>query len=821
MFSKKSFIPWQRGLIVALAGVLIQSTSALNVEMSVKECAGVGSDGYPVRTIVPVQKGTYNDIDKFRLTDASGTTVPAQFEALSRMWAGDRSITNVAVTYMPIVPAFTGAGTGIAKYYLKDDGPGMLPLAQTTGLSVEDGSDKITVVSGLSLKFTVRKSGFNVIDEVWFDPLARGDYGPSNLVVKSNAKGGGEFIGRLGTQYDADRTDIKVVLEQSGPVEVVIRAEAVTKYSGPSDHTHGWAVRIYAYAGKPYIKVDYQIQNSAMTKKWGYPLYFHAMNLNLDLNLANGATVKAGLGNGSVYSGQLGSGVLLAQKKDSLFKVYSLDGQGDTSGVLSTGGRPDGYLDIDDGRIGITTVTRNFWRLWPNGLKVDGNNKLSVELFPEWSCQVNAAAKNPIFNSTHLYWLNDMQHVYKEVVLAFHGSGKSGEELAALAKTIDYHPVASLPVAYVGSAGSSLDMEGYIPLQEKISLDDIRRPNEPTSENLGWYYYLLNGRRINTSGPGGWPFGGGQFWATENPSDWFDIERNIIGELNLRPAWMAQYKYDHDFQNLHLGANEGNTELTEPRFNPTNWRAEEFGVDKLDSAVLANTGDIGSAFTLDYCTVMGNSHYWTYHISDGYWITGNRWERDWFSFLAEFRKFNLDKVMFMARSGAHPAADAFHAYQITGDTTIITLLKQSLTYNRGLVRPQYGDCNMYCCGQTGAASWQAGFGMRPLIDLMAHIKDSDPAAWAQSFQLVSGFMSWNLNYGNFGYNIWAPAQDKSTCGSFTFMDPQAWYYWNTGKEPFLAQLNQYIDSGIGGGDKPCVDDGTSWSTPWNGAYSGR
>ena len=484
--------------LVVLLVLLCQGLFGLSVELSVKECAGVGSDGYPIRTVVPLKAGVYQNLNSFHLTDAANTTVPAQFEVLSRRYLGDRSITNVAVTYMPTVSAFTGSGTGISKYYFKDDGTGNVA---NTGLVVTEGADVITVATGNSFKFTVRKTGFNIIDEAWYDPANGGNFTSANLVIKSNAKSGGVLTGRLpgDIQYDADRGDIKVEVEKSGPIEAVIRVEAVTKYYSTTDHTHGWAVRIYAYAGKSYIKVDYQLQNSAKNKQYSWPLYFHALNLNLDLNLPNSATVKAGLGDGNVYSGSLGNGVCLAQRKDSLFKIYGVDGTSDTTTVLATGGRPDGFLDIDNGSIGVTVQTRNFWQMYPNGLKIDANRKLSVQLFPEWSCQINMAVENPVFNKTHLYWLADMQHVYKEVLLNFHQGSVSNSQILNLAKTFNFHPVASMPVAYAGSAGSSLDMEGLIPLKTKISGADTRLPDAPSYESLGWYYYVLNGRRTGTA----------------------------------------------------------------------------------------------------------------------------------------------------------------------------------------------------------------------------------------------------------------------------------------------------------------------------------
>ena len=44
-------------VLLVLLVLLCQGLFGLDVELSVKECAGVGSDGYPIRTVVPVKGG--------------------------------------------------------------------------------------------------------------------------------------------------------------------------------------------------------------------------------------------------------------------------------------------------------------------------------------------------------------------------------------------------------------------------------------------------------------------------------------------------------------------------------------------------------------------------------------------------------------------------------------------------------------------------------------------------------------------------------------------------------------------------------------------
>ena len=54
---------------------------------------------------------------------------------------------------------------------------------------------------------------------------------------------------------------------------------------------------------------------------------------------------------------------------------------------------------------------------------------------------------------------------------------------------------------------------------------------------------------------GGWPYSVSAFVATENPKDYFHAERFAIGELNIRPHWIAQYKHDRDWEFLKLSDN--------------------------------------------------------------------------------------------------------------------------------------------------------------------------------------------------------------------------------------------------------------------------
>ncbi len=774
--------------LLVLMFFVSSSLFSLNVEIQVKECAGVGSDGFPVTAVVPLPKGAFQNTNTFRVVNESNVAVPAQFTVMNRRLAQDQSISNVLVRFQPTVAAFTGAGTGIGRYFLKDDGSGN---ATGTGLTVTDDGSQITVNNGI-LRFTVKKSGFNIFDKVWLN---------DQLIVEADATSGGELINwKDEVQRDLSRNDVLVEVEESGPMVAIIRLEAVTRYVGPSNHTHGWAVRIYAYAGKSFVKVDYQLQNSSKDKMVTWPLYFHAMNLNFNLKLAAGTpTVKVGLGDGTMYSTSRGNGVLLAQKKDSLFGIY--DGLDTNATSLIDGGRPDGVMTISDGTVAVSAVTRYYFQTWPNGTQINSNNRLQIQLWPEWSCQVTAAAKKPAFTSTELYWLQDMQHSYKEVYLDFHAASKSDADIIKFAKTVNYHPVAGCKTEWYGEAKASLDLEGVIGTSSKISTTDIRVPPVLSSANLGWNWFAVIDRRIATANVGGDPMGQGHYFVTENPSDWFNAECYSWGEINIRPVSMAQYNFERDWPTLKLGVNICGTGNpmgmnTEDFGYHENWRRQDCGSTYYDSARINGTtaGADGSGLLLGRCDVRQPPHGWYYHVADHYFMSGNLWIKDWYKFIAEYRKcfIGQDRAYTSSlRGDGHWAAQALTAGDIVGDTSLIGMVTRAWIRDlKPMYRMNTGDRNHMCCGAAPKNQvYEEGYEKRQVVNAMSIIKDYDPQSYATLFNWLAGTVHFNMRYGTWS-SSWAPQVAGFYLSGYTFADAQAWFYHNSGrKEVFDFIMN--------------------------------
>ena len=102
--------------------------TALDVPITVRETAGVGTSAYPVSVVVPLEKGRFQSTEALHLVDEAGTPVPAQVQVLNRHWASDGSLRHVQVHFLASVAPFTSPGTGQTVFFLRDGGTSPPPL---------------------------------------------------------------------------------------------------------------------------------------------------------------------------------------------------------------------------------------------------------------------------------------------------------------------------------------------------------------------------------------------------------------------------------------------------------------------------------------------------------------------------------------------------------------------------------------------------------------------------------------------------------------------------------------------------------------------
>ena len=309
---------WSLAALTALAAPA--SVSSMDITLKVEETAGVARVADPCRSGIPLVPGAVKDETKLRLLDAKGGEVPAQFRVINRRPAGD--IEWVCVDFLADVPA-----KGTAVYHLTDSGPAK---AVDKPVKVEDAADAITVTTG-PLKLVVSKSKFLGLGEVSLD----------GAVV---LKGGALVIkGVDGKVYRSDEnltSALKVTVEESGPLHVVVRIDGAMKcqtkdgkeHTYPSydektnavtidgikipnkDGSLGFTVRLHLWKDQTWVRAFVTMVNLAgQTNGWTdatfqYGQYFgetakrpgnflvDAVNFDLDLNTAGNLKYKIGGG---------------------------------------------------------------------------------------------------------------------------------------------------------------------------------------------------------------------------------------------------------------------------------------------------------------------------------------------------------------------------------------------------------------------------------------------------------------------------------------------------------------------------------------------
>jgi hypothetical protein len=406
------------------------------VSLTVWEQGGAARTNDIVTGGIPLPEGAVADpAAELRVLDAAGKVLPAQFLALDRWWATPNKSPRWCLVSFP---ASVEAGAK-AKYTLKLAAKDS-PKPPETALKVTEEADAVTVVTG-PLKLVVSKKSFNLFDGVWLDANGDGKFGDDERVIASSADSGAvvtvddwaeEGLKTGDKYYSAAGPAKKVVVEEGGPVRacVFVQGAHLPRGAGFAEGVYDYKVRIYAYAGQPYVRVFYELSNGRLAKvirPWPFK------GLDLVVRLQGGAASAKFLGeDGKVVEASAAEGAELLQNVDDtktkgaepFFKVS----QGGKD--LSSGGRSLGAMDVSGTRFGVTAAVKYFDVMCPKGLAADKEG-LRVGLFPEKS-------------GKKFYVLPGRKRTH-ELVCLFH-AGKGGEKELKLARALavqELRPVAA------------------------------------------------------------------------------------------------------------------------------------------------------------------------------------------------------------------------------------------------------------------------------------------------------------------------------------------------------------------------------------------
>ncbi|MBL8029177.1 MAG: hypothetical protein JNL74_22335 [Fibrobacteres bacterium] len=369
--------------------------ASINVSLEVANWANITRTGDPVTAGVPLPEGAVNDISKLRITDISGNSIPCQFRVLSR-WYRDkhsRGIQQPSIKWVLCDFQSDVAAKNKTGYFLKDDNNAGSPSTQ---LTLAETATAVTVVTG-PLKFILSKTRFNLFDEAWIDANNNNSFEEGEKIFAAGNNSGG-FItagdwtaGECipGTVHKStERAVDRVVIEENGPMKMVVRVEGrhFATTNTVSRGLYGYQVFITAYAGKPYVDVQWALTNmhlegikprpkGATTTSEHWTMFswpFTKYTLSLDLNLNTSATQPASLLPKDEFNFNAdGTPAVLDQR----FRSYTCIGG-------ATGEGAKGAVSISDGTKGVRVAMRYFGTNSPKSMSVT-KGKIDLGLFPD------------------------------------------------------------------------------------------------------------------------------------------------------------------------------------------------------------------------------------------------------------------------------------------------------------------------------------------------------------------------------------------------------------------------------------------------------
>lgn len=393
----------------------------LDVSLSVEDFAGIDRVAEPVRSGVPVPRAVaITDVESFRIVDADGAPVAAQFEVTSR-WDGtpddvSKPIKWVLASFLADVDA-----GGASTYRLQSSSTAQSQAPTQTALGVTEDAGKIVVRTGAAT-FTISKTSFNLFDVV---ELAGGTR------VTSPSPAGGIYLQTAdGVRFLASAGVTGVAVEERGPVEVVVVARGKHESAagvGKLDYT----VRMHFWKGRSDVRVAYTFTERDLASIRSYEAV-DEVGIEIPVDVGTDPTYAVGT-TGAPQTGALATEAWQRQTgnlSEAMAAEYD-PGNADTisyanGGAASgSGGKAPGWIAARGGKAVVTAALRWYWQQYPKKLRVKPG-LLGVELWPseEVDLRVYAASQK-----TH------------EVIFGFHAQGTSAEATGAASAAQLAHPL--------------------------------------------------------------------------------------------------------------------------------------------------------------------------------------------------------------------------------------------------------------------------------------------------------------------------------------------------------------------------------------------
>ncbi len=218
-------------------------------------------EGQPQLFGMPIKQGTLYSPDHVRVVNERGQEIPSQITKVTTWEPADESIKWIWVFF------FSDEGDQYTVEYGEGIQNGRLYDEVLMVRNNQRPNGDVEVQTG-PLRFLIRKgegggwrnvpAGSGFLDEVQLD-LDGDGFDPSDMIA-TGLPGRGSFVDLV----DPSGEDIskavvtRTVKEKgSGPLHAIIRVEGEYQYENESHPSAPFVVRVHAFAGKTYIKVDH------------------------------------------------------------------------------------------------------------------------------------------------------------------------------------------------------------------------------------------------------------------------------------------------------------------------------------------------------------------------------------------------------------------------------------------------------------------------------------------------------------------------------------------------------------------------------------
>ena len=387
--------------VIGLAGLLLCAQTAdpaQSVAIEVKNPDGPACAKWPILTGVPFPKAALRSADQVRLLGPDGRERPCHVNAVAT-WGPqpDASIRWVHLDFEADVSA-----RGTARYQV-EFGRDVSRKAVVQPLKATKTLDHLEIDTGL-LRFRVSRKSFRFIDAAWHDANGNGSYEDAEQVLKPKATLGPYLVDQNDVRYDAAKDKApQVILEESGPMRAVIRAEGwhcAGKTEGlvqgragpeaPKDALCKFIVRIVAYRGKPYVRVFHTFLFTADSNK------VRLRDIGLPLHPSFEGEVRFGLVKKESRSSSKTNRYLL-QVDDERFELHG------RAAKKRGGTRAPGWFSIEDNRHGLFVAMRDFWQQYPKELEwTDG--RMIVHFWPAHGAPITHPTEKIDASNIHRLW---------------------------------------------------------------------------------------------------------------------------------------------------------------------------------------------------------------------------------------------------------------------------------------------------------------------------------------------------------------------------------------------------------------------------------